>query len=179
MRWQIFTALAHGATGLLYFEWHPMTDGHPGLVQSATGPPIPSAHYSQAKRLNTWVLALAPTLLRAVLTKTEDLRYDHRWPQINQDLNISRGSWTLGYFKLSPSAAGGSDDGVIGGAMRAVMIVNYEHAYTQWATVEFGDSLQEIDSVSGKPVQVEDDAPDIPGLQLLFAPGAGRLFTFE
>eukprot|EP01043_Picozoa_sp_COSAG02_P063109 COSAG02_NODE_8864_length_2417_cov_3.556439_3_plen_156_part_00 len=155
-----------------------MTDGHPGLVQSATGPPIPSAHYSQAKRLNTWVLALAPTLLRAKLTKTEDLRYDHRWPQIKQDLNISRGSWTLGYFKLHPSTADDSDGGS-GGATRAVMIVNYEHAFTQWATVDFGDRLKEIDSVSGKPVQVEDDAPDIPGLQLLFAPGEGRLFTFE
>ena len=61
----------------------------------------------------------------------------------------------------------------------AVMIVNYEHAYTQWANVTFDESAREIDSVSGLPVAVEDDAPDIEGLQLLFAPGAGRLFTFK
>ena len=76
VRWQISTALAYGATGLLYFEWHPMGDGHPGLVQSVTGPPVPSAHYWQAKRLNSWVLALAPTLLHAVPIVTLDLRYE-------------------------------------------------------------------------------------------------------
>ena len=26
--------------------------------------------------------------------------------------------------------------------------------------------------------EVEDDAPDIPGVQLLFEPGGGRLFVF-
>ena len=30
VRWQISIALAYGATGLLYFQWHPMSDGHPG-----------------------------------------------------------------------------------------------------------------------------------------------------
>ena len=106
------------------------------------------------------------------------------------------------------------------------MIVNYEHAFTQWASVKFGGGaaaagagkkpvsfsplstyrndqftktgpgqnigkarqkdlsymkcvVHEIDGVSGEPVAVKDDAPDIPGLQLLFAPGAGRLFVFS
>ena len=39
--------------------------------------------------------------------------------------------------------------------------------------------VHEIDGVSGEPVAVKDDAPDIPGLQLLFAPGEGRLFVFS
>ena len=92
--------------------------------------------------------------------------------------NISRGSWTLGYFKLPPSAVVvPKDDGV--SMTRAVMIVNYEHAFTQWATVEFGENSAEVDRVSGEPVHVTDDAPDIPGLQLLFAPGEGRLFMLE
>ena len=46
------------------------------LVQSVSGAPTPSVHYMQAKRLNTWVLALAPTLLHAELSATLDLRYD-------------------------------------------------------------------------------------------------------
>jgi len=133
----------------------------------------------QAKRLNTWVLALAPTLLHAELSATLDLRYDRGVvgstggaAAAMMQRNISRGSWTLGYFKLLSSPREGSN-GV------AVMIVNYEHAYTQWANVTFDESAREIDSVSGLPVAVEDDAPDIEGLQLLFAPGAGRLFTFK
>ena len=177
VRWQISTALAYGATGLLYFCWHPMKDGHPGLVQSVVGPPLPSVHYMQAKRLNTWVLALAPTLLHAVPTATLDLRYDRGMigstggsAATMMLRNISRGSWTLGYFKLPSPTEGNSI---------AVMIANYEHAYTQWANVTFDESAREIDSVSGQPVHVEDDAPDIEGLQLLFAPGAGRLFTFK
>ena len=45
IRWQISVALAYGATGLLYFEWHPMPDGHPGLVMTVDGPPLPSPHW--------------------------------------------------------------------------------------------------------------------------------------
>ena len=36
----------------------------------------------------------------------------------------------------------------------------------------------EINGLSGQQVPVEDDAPDIPGVQLLFEPGGGRLFVF-
>ena len=109
--------------------------------------------------------------------------------------NISRGSWTLGFFKMStssasspfssPSSSGkmdsGKTDGGVGeddaSATRAVMVVNYEHAFTQWASVEFEHNVQEVDGWSGERVPVEDEAPDIPGKQLLFAPGEGRLFV--
>ena len=45
VRWQISVALAYGVTGLLYFEWHPMPDGHPGLVMTVDSPPLPSPHW--------------------------------------------------------------------------------------------------------------------------------------
>ena len=53
VRWQIATALGYGATGLLYFEWHPMGDGHPGLVMSVNGTAVPSPHYFQVRAEKT------------------------------------------------------------------------------------------------------------------------------
>jgi hypothetical protein len=180
IRWQISIALAYGATGLLYFQWHPMPDGHPGLVMSVTGPPVPSPHYSQARRLNSWVLALAPTLLHAVPTATLNLRQAR---DADPSLvlagtassaclrNISRGDWVLGFFDLPSSSTGA----------RALLVANYEHAYTSWATVVWRESgaVSEISGDSGLPMAVVDDAPDIVGVQLRFEPGQGRLFVFD
>ena len=205
IRWQISTALAYGATGLLYFQWHPMPDGHPGLVMSRQGPPLPSPHYYQAQRLNSWVLALAPTLLHAVPTVTIDLR-EERDQHPGAVLaaahdkggrlllrNISRGDWTLGFFQLpaNTSSSSGSGSGSYtsitssGGSSNrvAALIANYEHAYVEWATVEWQDTgklpVSEVSGHSGGLVPVLDDAPDIPGLQLRFEPGEGRLFVAQ
>ena len=100
------------------------------------GPSVPSPHYFQAKRLNSWVLALAPTLLHAVRTATMDLRYardaDPGTVLATRDglpallRNISRGSWTIGFFELPPSSVA---DGSPIVPTTALMIVNYEHAY--------------------------------------------------
>lgn len=184
MRWQIATSLAYGVTGLLYFEWHPMADGHPGLVMSAEGQPTPGPQYFVAQRLNSWVLALSPYLLQAKPTGVVDLRYDRdadpasvlaAVPSARKHLlvNVTRGDWTVGNFALQSAGSGSSE---VNGTL-AVMIVNFEHAYTQWATVEWRHKVLEVDGVSGQRVSVLDDAPDIAGLQLRFEPGQGRLFV--
>ena len=180
IRWQISIALAYGATGLLYFEWHPMSDGHPGLVMTVDGPPVPSPHFFQAKRLNSWVLAMEPTLLQAVSTATLNLRYEDQnvsysalgVARSSGLRNISRGDWTLGFFDLPQSSSQV--------ASAALLLVNFEHAYIEWATVEWQDvkTVSEISGHSGQPVAVVDDAPDAPGFQLRFEPGQGRLFVF-
>lgn len=180
VRWQIATSLAYGVTGLLYFEWHPMPDGHPGLVMSAHGRPTPGPQYFIAKRLNSWVLALSPYLLGAKPTGVVDLRYDRDAdpaavlagaPSAGQHLlvNTTRGDWTIGNFAVRSGRAG----------VPAVMVVNFEHAYTQWATVTWRGKVLEVDGVSGQRVPVRDDAPDIVGLQLRFEPGQGRLFVAD
>ena len=143
------------------------------------GPPVPSPHYFQAKRLNSWVLALAPTFLHAVCTSTLNLRYEetNAYTALNQSQsntfglrNISRGDWTLGFFDLSAPNL----------ASKALFLVNYEHAYVEWATIEWQDpqTVSEISGQSGQPIAVADDAPGMPGLQLRFEPGQGRLFVF-
>jgi hypothetical protein len=60
VRWQISIALAYGATGLLYFEWHPMGDGHPGLVVTVDGPPVPSPHYFVSKQSRQPCIIILP-----------------------------------------------------------------------------------------------------------------------
>ena len=180
IRWQISIALAYGATGILYFEWHPMADGHPGLVMTVAGPPVPSPHYFQAQRLNSWVLALAPVLLHAVPTEAVNLRYVQTEYLQNASAlglppscglqQISHGDWTLGFFDL-PAGSVGS---------RALLLVNYADAFVQWSTITWQDaqSVSEIDGHSGQPTAVKDDAPGKSGLQLRFEPGEGRLFVF-
>ena len=186
VRWQISTSLAYGVKGLLYFQWHPFEnekDGlHlPGLVLSTSGPQrfTPAPQYFVAQRLNAWVMALAPTLLHAVQTGTVSLRWsrDQNPAAVlalgggNRTLlkNISRGDWTLGCFETA--------DGKL-----ATMIVNHEHAFIDWVTIEWSagkapGKVLEVSGHSGKLVAVADEAPDTPGLQLRFLPGQGRLFV--
>jgi hypothetical protein len=140
----------------------------------------------QAKRLNSWVLALEPTLLHAVPTSTLNLRYDQNGSYSALDAartsglrNVSRGDWTLGFFDL-PSPSGVSSSSTTSAGTSALLLVNYEHSFVEWATVEWRDAsgASEIDAHSGQPVAVMDAAPDIPGVQLRFEPGEGRLFVF-
>jgi hypothetical protein len=62
---------------------------------------------------------------------------------------------------------------------RAVLLLNQDTAYTAWPTVTFdappGD-VRELDKATGKEVGLVDDSPEIPGVQLSFAPGDARLF---
>jgi hypothetical protein len=62
---------------------------------------------------------------------------------------------------------------------RAVMLVNQHFAYSGWPTVEFAAdaaSVVEVDPKTGREVPLRDDSPALPGLQLSFDAGEGRLF---
>ena len=55
--------------------------------------------------------------------------------------------------------------------------MNFEAAFNVYARVDFGGALmKEVSQRTGLEIPIEDDAPVQPGLQLFFAPGAGRLF---
>jgi hypothetical protein len=68
LRWQVFTTLAYGAKGVLYFTyWTPFSpeekkEGYHDAIINARGERTPK--YDQVKRLNARVRALAPTLLK-------------------------------------------------------------------------------------------------------------------
>ena len=65
LRWQMFTSLAYGAKGLMYFcYWTPAGDEFPkgGAIIQRDG--TKTRHYEEAKRINRTIKNLGPTLMQ-------------------------------------------------------------------------------------------------------------------
>jgi hypothetical protein len=174
LRWQMFTSLAYGAKGLLYFcYWTPRGDefAKGGAIVTAEG--RKTRHYDQARRLNAAVKALGPSLMK--LTSTGVVRVSGDAEAAAQALagtpiaklaGGSTGEYLLGQFRHA--------DG-----RRAVLLCNCDYLWTSWPTVEFGADLGQVREVSqetGEETPVVDDSPAMPGLQLSLDAGGGRLF---
>ena len=170
LRWQIYTSLAYGAKGVMYFcYWTPAGNEFPkgGAIITQAGKR--TRHFEEAKRINGAVKSLGPTLL--MLKSTGVFRVGPRDDaatalQGSGVASISPGDYLVGAFRRS--------DG-----MRAVLLNNYEFAYSAWPTVTFDapeGSVLEISPVDGKEMKVADDSPDMPGLQVSLDAGQGRLF---
>ena len=170
LRWQVYTSIAYGAKGVLYFcYWTPRGGEFPkgGAIITAEG--RKTRHYEQAKRINRGVKNLGPTLMQASSTAVVRIRPDDDPAALVGETpvkNLTKGDYLLGVFKLA--------DG-----RRAVLLNNYAFAYTAWPTVEFDvptDQVREISKETGKEIPVTDDSPDMEGLQLSLDSGEGRLF---
>ncbi len=173
LRWQIYTSIAYGAKGVLYFcYWTPKGGEFPkgGAIITAEG--RKTHHYEQARRINLGIKQLGPTLM--LLTSVGVFRIE---PEKNQsDLlkktpirNLTTGDYLLGVFKHT--------DG-----RKAVLINNYSFSYTAWPTVEFNvplDQVREICRKTGKEIAVVDDSPAMKGLQISLDSGDGRLFLIS
>jgi len=170
LRWQIFTSLAYGAKGLMYFcYWTPAGDEFPkgGAIIRTDG--TPTRHYEEAKRINKVIRNFGPTLMK--LTNTAVLRLprgsDFAKVLTNSPLrSITDGDYLVGVFKHK--------DG-----RRAVLLNNYHFAYSAWPTVEFdvpAAQVVEINPATGKEGPVVDDSQAMPGLQIALDAGQGRLF---
>ncbi|NLH98032.1 MAG: hypothetical protein GX446_00910 [Chthonomonadales bacterium] len=172
LRWQVFTSLAYGSRGVLYFcYWTPRGDEFPkgGAIITADG--RRTRHYDQARRINQTLNALGPTIMK--LTSTGTLRVkpdaDPAEPLAAPVKSLSAGDYLLGLFK--------HEDGRIG-----LLINNYSIAYTAWPTVEFAaplDQVREVSPATGAEIEVRDDSPDMPGLQISLDAGEGRLFLMK
>ncbi|MBL9138164.1 MAG: hypothetical protein JNK85_20010 [Verrucomicrobiales bacterium] len=171
LRWQIYTSLAYGAKGVMYFcYWTPRGDEFPkgGAILTADG--RRTRHYDEAKRINAGLRNLGPTLMR--LTSEAVIRIKPRnppsdLPAISPLRSISDGDYLLGVYR--------HQDG-----RRALLLNNYHFAYSAWPTVEFNlptDKVHEVNRRTGKEEPVVDDSPDMPGLQLSLDAGEGRLFV--
>lgn len=181
MRWQIFTSLAYGAKGVLYFCYWTPGKGNAGTGEFPKGGALLTAegrktrHYDEARRINAELLQLGPTLMQ--LTSTGVRR-------MNTATNAAN---PIPGFPIRSVARVGNDpeSTFIAGAFthrdgrRAVLLVNHDIAYTAWPTVTFDvppASVLEVDNATGRQDPVVDDSPELPGLQLSFGPGDGRLF---
>jgi len=170
LAWQIYTSIAYGAKGVLYFcYWTPRGDEFPkgGAIITAEG--RRTRHYEQAKRLNREIQNLGPTLME--LTSTDVIRVpsDAGPDALSADVPIrpvTPGDYLIGLFDHR--------DG-----RRAVLLNNYDPNYTSWPTVELAVDIAqvvEIDPATGGEAPVVDDSPDMEGLQLSLDAGKGRLF---
>ncbi|MBP6965475.1 MAG: hypothetical protein KBC96_13850 [Armatimonadetes bacterium] len=179
LRWQIYTSLAYGSKGILYFcYWTPGKGAggggefpKGGAIITAEG--IRTRHYEQAKRINFALKNMGPTLMK--LTSTDVIRIkptDDPAAKLEGSplKNISKGGdYLIGVFKHKYGR-------------RAVLINNYDCNYTSWPTVEFAvplESVREVDQSTGKQVPVRDDSPEMAGLQLSLDAGEGRLFLLR
>jgi hypothetical protein len=181
IRWQIYTSVAYGAKGVLYFCYWTPGKGAGGAGEFPKGGAILTAegartrHYDEARRINAELKNLGPSLMK--LTSTGVYR-------VNTEKNPAaalEGSplRSLARVRTDPPA-----DYLIGAfrhadGRRAVLIVNDSHAYTGWPTVEFdaeAEQVLEVDKATGREVKAIDDSPELKGFQISLGAGDARLF---
>jgi hypothetical protein len=170
LRWQIYTSLAYGAKGVLYFcYWTPRGSEFPkgGAIITAEG--RRTRHYDQARRINGALKRMGPTLMKLKSTAVYRVQHSDDPAKVLADAPVqvtTPGEYLIGVF--------GHSDG-----RRAVLLNNYHFAYTAWPTVEFKANLKDLVEIcqkTGNEIAVIDDSPAMEGLQLSLDAGAGRLF---
>ena len=176
LRWQMYTSIAYGAKGLLYFCYYtPLSHEFPKGGAIITRDGRRTRHYLQAKRINADIRNLAPTLMQLTSTGVYRVTPDDDPAEVLDGSPVK----DLGRAGYDPK-----HDILLGvfqhaDGRRAVMLNNYHFAYTAWPTVVFDADLAdvtEVDKETGKERPVLDDSPDMEGLQLSFDAGEGRLF---
>lgn len=175
IRWQIFTSLAYGAKGVMYFcyqtvgGWEfPKGNAMIAIDGSKTH------HWYEAQRMNAQLKAWGPTLMKlkstlvyrvapGLVPKTvlefgpiADITREDRDPHHD---------YIIGLFD--------HEDG-----REAVLVNNYNFAYSAWPTITFRMDPSEVVELDkeGNEVPLKDDSPDLEGLQFRLDAGEGRLF---
>lgn len=181
IRWQVYTSLAHGAKGVLYFCYWTPGKGNGGTGEFPKGGALLTAegrrtrHYAEARRINAELLKLGPTLMQ--LTGEGARRVTTA-----KDAFVALAG--TGLRDLQRVGSDPHPELIVGSlrhadGRRAVLLVNHDCGFTAWPTVTFDaspDTVREVDRDTGAEVPLADDSPELPGVQLSFGPGDGRLF---
>ncbi len=181
IRWQIYTSLAHGAKGVLYFCYWTPGKGNAGTGEFPKGGALLTAegrrtrHYAEARRINAELLNLGPTLMRLTGTGARRITTagDPAAALAGTPVRNLQRVGTDPHPELIVGTLRHAD------GRRGVLLVNHDYAYTAWPTVTFDaapDAVREVDRETGAEVPLTDDSPELPGVQLSFGPGDGRLF---
>ena len=170
LRWQIYTSIAHGAKGVLYFcYWTPGGNEFPkgGAIITAGG--RKTRHYNQAKRINHRIKNLGATLMASTSTGVYRVKPDDDPIEILANTpvtTLTQGDYLIGVFRHA--------DG-----RQAVLLNNYSFAFTAWPTVAFSGPIEHVREVcqeTGKEIPIVDDSPAMAGLQISLDSGEGRLY---
>ena len=179
IRWMIHASIAHGSKGVMYFCYWTPGQGNAGSGEFPKGGALVTAeglktrHYDEARRINAGLQQWGPVLMR--LTGDGVLR--HTTGNASPELTRS------GIRSLDRVGSDPESTFLIGtfhhaDGRRAVLLLNHNMAYTAWPTVLF-DSEPEVREVSrddGLEHPLQDDSPELRGLQLSFGAGDARLF---
>ena len=172
LRWQIYTSLAYGAKGVLYFcYWTPGGGEFPKGGAIITPEGRKTRHYGQAQRINAEVKALGPTLMQLTSTGVHRLGPEDDAATVLAETPIEALTYDNQDFLIGAFAHA---DG-----RRAVLLNNYSNHFTSWPTVEFDVDAAEVIEVhkeTGEEAPVIDDSPAMEGLQISLDAGEGRLF---
>ncbi|MBX3178937.1 MAG: beta-galactosidase [Candidatus Hydrogenedentes bacterium] len=178
LRWQIYTSLAYGARGVLYFCYYTPAGGEfpkGGAIIQRDG--RRTRHYYEAQRINAELKRLGPVLMQ--LRSTADVRVDESAGDVPSEKLAGQPITDLTRDTEDPPldllvGAFAHDDG-----RRAVLLNNYHFAYTAWPTVAFDsptEAIREVDKYSGELIPLIDDSPAMEGIQISLGAGDGRLF---
>lgn len=174
IRWQVSTALAYGAKGLMYFTYmtpdDPQWNYHDAIID-ANGKP--TEKYEIAKKVNGEVLKLGPTLMRLRSTAvyhTGQLPDDCKpLPEDGLIKAIKGGEFVVGQFL--------SDDN-----HKYAMIVNRSYEKGASAKIVFSQktAVYETSPVSGKEQAINLSSHDsLCVWDVRFKPGEGKLIRIE
>jgi hypothetical protein len=179
LRWQVFTSIAYGAKGVLYFCYYT-----PGGGEFPKGGALiaqddqRTRHYDEARRINGVLKNLGPTLMQLTSSGIVRITPEDDAAAVTKKLagtpikNITRmdvdptNDYLIGTFKHA--------DG-----RRAVLLNNYRHDYAAWPTLEFDvppDKVRHVSGTTGKEEPVRDASPGMPGVQIPLDSGEGALF---
>ena len=191
MRWQVYTSLAYGARGVLYFcYWSPVGTtfawgGALMVPRSLAGGPStyqPGPKLAQAARINAKLLTYGTFLLQAAHTA----------------IFLSNG--TASAVVPVPAYNGGGITAIGGcgaGPTWAALLGFYESPSPEWkgavllqnqdwvypavldVTLAANATVWEVDPITGAVAQAWDDAPELPGFQLNVDSGDARLLLLS
>ena len=172
LRWQVNTALAYGARGIMYFTYSSLPDnehyrGWGDAVIARDG--SRTAKYEQVKRINGELKQLAPTLVRLTSTAvyhTPPLpRGTAAIPDGDMVVHLQGGEFVVGHFS--------SEQGE-----RYTMFVNRSPRVAADAMIAFSGErkLEQIDRTTGesRPVTLREEGSRSVW-RVRFEPGQGRL----
>jgi len=176
LNWQIYSSLAYGAKGVLYFcYWTPVTQelkkGYAIIRPDGTRTP----QYEQAKRINAKLKKLGPTLMKLTCSNVIRIEPGSNIGDLLEGTAVKSiipdevNDYLIGIFKHSDGRT-------------AILLNNYNFSYITCPTVAFGVDMSNVVEVcqeTGQEIPVRDDNPGTDGYQISLEPGCGRLFLFS
>lgn len=173
LRWQVNTALAYGARGIMYFTYTTPNDsawGYRNAIIDENGKPSPK--YEQVKRINAELKKLAPTLMKlnSVAVYHTGIVPDGAKPLPKDGLiSIDGGEFVVGQF-------------VSDGGRKYAMIVNRSLRQAASPMIRFSQKvkLAQVNPDTGRlrATVVTDQGPGSVW-RVSFAPGQGRLVQID